>query len=486
MSLIARAKSHPYGVLCAVTVLYAAGLLVYAQIRAFTGDEGFHLLAAQLIGSGMRPYLDFFFPQAPLNAYWNALWMGVFGQSWRVSHVISPLLTTGAVFLTADYCYRRFPEREWRLAAALAALLMTGLNSMVAAYGPLAQAYGICLLLSVAAFRIAIPAADRPAPWLSIGVGVFAGASASGSLLTAPVVPVFLLWTLLANRAGNRWIKSFAFSAGAAIPWLPVLRLAVVSPWVVWFNLVRYHTQFRVLYWPDTTEHDLDVFTSLFASGQALLLVLLAIFGVVFVKVRSGWDWSLHREIYLAGALSLALSAEAATAHPTFSRYFVFTVPFLSIAAVAGLYAIGSRVLDPSRPWWPVIVVLLIGVFGFARTLFDRRDMYRWQDYEILARKIVGITPPGGQILADDHIYFVLHRKPPAGFEFTYSHELDLPPAQETALHVVPQKEVDRQIVSGIYSTLYLCEDDEYYNKLNISRIYPHKETVEDCTLFWK
>ena len=53
--------------------LLAAALMLYAQTWAFTDDEGFHLLAAQLIKGGMRPYLDFCFPQTPLNAYWNAI-----------------------------------------------------------------------------------------------------------------------------------------------------------------------------------------------------------------------------------------------------------------------------------------------------------------------------------------------------------------------------------------------------------------------------
>ena len=47
----------------------AAGLMVYSQTVAFTWDEGFHLLAAQLIRAGERPYLDFCFPQTPFNAY---------------------------------------------------------------------------------------------------------------------------------------------------------------------------------------------------------------------------------------------------------------------------------------------------------------------------------------------------------------------------------------------------------------------------------
>ena len=57
--------------LCGFVAGLFAILLVYSQTAAFAWDEGYHVLAAQLIARGKRPYLDFFFPQAPLNAYWS-------------------------------------------------------------------------------------------------------------------------------------------------------------------------------------------------------------------------------------------------------------------------------------------------------------------------------------------------------------------------------------------------------------------------------
>src|SRR5450759_4382144 len=108
-----------YGVLS----LYAAVFLVYAETWAFTYDEGYHLLAAQLIGAGRTPYIDFCFPQTPLNAYWNAAWMRILGGSWRVPHFFAALFTIGAVLLTADYVLRRFPVRGWRAGGAIAAAL---------------------------------------------------------------------------------------------------------------------------------------------------------------------------------------------------------------------------------------------------------------------------------------------------------------------------------------------------------------------------
>src|SRR6202790_2138310 len=111
----------PHGWPIGVVALYAAGFLFYAEKWAFTWNESYHLLAAQLMGAGKRPYIDFCFPQTPLNAYWNAGWMRVLGEKWRVAQGISALLTIGAVLLIVDYAFRRFPVPSWRFAAAITA-----------------------------------------------------------------------------------------------------------------------------------------------------------------------------------------------------------------------------------------------------------------------------------------------------------------------------------------------------------------------------
>ena len=113
---------RPYFLLCGVVAALTAVLVVYSQTYAFAWDEGFHLLTAQLIIRGKTPYLDWCFPQTLLNAYWNALWMRLFGDTWRTAHALAAVMSAGAVMLTADYVYARFPVPRWRFAAALAVL----------------------------------------------------------------------------------------------------------------------------------------------------------------------------------------------------------------------------------------------------------------------------------------------------------------------------------------------------------------------------
>src|SRR5713226_7727439 len=118
----------PFLWLSGAVSLLAAGLLAYSQtVYSFAWDEGYHLLAAQLVKSGKQPYLDFCFPQTPLNTYWNAAWMWVLGESWRAIHAVSAMLCCGAAWLVAGFARTRFPDVAWRGTAALAVLLMVGL-----------------------------------------------------------------------------------------------------------------------------------------------------------------------------------------------------------------------------------------------------------------------------------------------------------------------------------------------------------------------
>src|ERR1700684_3879805 len=134
-----------YWVLAGTVTLLAAGLLFYSQTDAFAWDEGFHLLTAQLITRGERPYLDFNFSQTPLNAYWNALWMMVFGQTWHTAHAIARLMTMGGIMMTPASLYSPFPVVRWRFAAAIMAVLTLGLNVLIVQYGSIGQAYGLTL-----------------------------------------------------------------------------------------------------------------------------------------------------------------------------------------------------------------------------------------------------------------------------------------------------------------------------------------------------
>ena len=88
----------------------------------------------------------------------------------------------------------------------------------------------------------------------------------------------------LNNRAGNRWIKSAAFVGGALVAFVPVLALFARGPHQVIFNILKYHTLYRRVSWPEATSHDIGVATDWVNSSPTLLFVLLAIAGLFFMQ----------------------------------------------------------------------------------------------------------------------------------------------------------------------------------------------------------
>jgi hypothetical protein len=471
--------------LSVTTAVLFAGLLLYAQTQAFAWDEGFHLLAAQLIMAGKRPYLDFCFPQTPLNAYLTAGWMRVFGQTWRAVHTLAAVWVAGAAFLTADYVRVRFPVPVWRTSGALAALAAVGMNSQVVLFGTIGQSYALCLFLSVAAFRLAVVAVERQGAWQAAAAGFLAGAAAASSLLTASVAPVLLVWMALRNRAGSRWSKLAGFLGGGAIAFLPIAWLYRQGPRQVLFNLVLYQLKYRHVNWDGATSQDINALTAWINSAQGLSLGLLAAAGIWFVARTSDWERERRAEFYLSLCLAGALSAELATAHPTFERYFLLVVPFVAIPAVAGLYAVGSRLAGAQHPVRALAALALLLTLGLGKAIQQDSDSYNWKDIEKIAQQVEKVTPPAGSLWADELFYFQTRRPPPDGMEFAYAHDIDMPAAQAASLHVLTQTELRRRAKAGAYQTVAACYDSENTDAVKAADLYRHKAEVRDCTVFW-
>ncbi len=463
-----------------------AGVLVYSVTRAFVWDEGYHLMAATQISLGKLPYLDFCFPQTPLNAFVNAAIIHLFGQHWRPIHIAATLFSMGSMLLSAHYLLKKFPLQHWRLGLGLCAAVFVGLNEVVIQFGTVGQAYGICLFFSVAAYRVALMTPARAGIWLPLACGLLAGLSAGSSLLTAPILPALLLWIWRYDRVGLSWRKGLAFISGVAIAFSPVFLLYFKNPEQTWFNVVRYHALYRRVDWPSemANHHDLLVFTSLVDSTQALTLALLAVTGVIFLVKQSGWPRWQKGEFYLAAWIAAAEGAYLCTPHPTFGRYFLLLTPFLTIVGMAGLYAIAAKIGYGDRPKWPAGLAASLMALMCTSFCVQSFDQTTWAEYEKIAQKVAEITPKGGRVFADELVYFALQMSPPSGMECSYTHAVVLPPREEKLQHLVSEAELKEQFVRHEYDTIQSCSDPEM-DRLGLPSSYRYKVDIDECSVFW-
>jgi hypothetical protein len=211
---------------------------------------------------------------------------------------------------------------------------------------------------------------------------------------------------------------------------------------------------------------------------------LLAVAGVHFLLKRRDWDRARRAEFYLAGWLAAGLGLFIATAHPTFERYFIFLIPFVSALAAVGLYSVGVRLGSPDNYAWPAGIAIALVALACARAQFLDRDATKWKDYQEIARKVGEVTPAGARLYADELVYFLLQRTPPPGLEFSYSHKIQLTREQENLLHIVSEAELKDQMKAGQFATVENCKDDiiEYYQ---LAELFPNKVDVQDCSIFW-
>jgi len=455
--------------------------MAYSQTRAFVWDEGFHLLAARLIREGKRPYLDFCFPQTPLNAYVNAAWMSLFGEGWRSAHVLATIFLALGIFLAADFVFRRFPVPAWKLPAAMFTAVLTVSVFDVVAFGTVAQAYAICLALIVVAFRLTCVAMRKGSIAVIFSAGLCAGAAAACSMLTAAAVVAILAWCVVENRTA-RWRTAATFLAGAVIPWTPVLWLFREGPRQVWFNVVQYQALYRRVNWGDVTPHDAEVFLGVTESPAALLLILLGAAGVYFVARRG--DRLVRSEYFLCAAIALATSAELLTARPTFDRYFLLTVPFFAIPAAEGLYIAGSRLYRGDRPWRIAGAAAALAVLGLTNQLFGDRDAIKWGQMQKVAVQVEKVTPPGATLFADELTYFLTRRPPPEGMEFSYGHKLELPAAQAQSLHLLPESKLDQMVRAKRFATFESCDEDDM-DRVKADSLYADHADFDTCKVYW-
>lgn len=398
--------------------------------------------------------------------------------------------------LVAGFVFARFRKPGWRLAGGITAALLVGLHLQVIQFGTIAQPYALCMFLSVASFRLVIEAVDQPRSLQPLWAGVCAGAAAASSLLAAPIGPLLFLWMVRHNRTGDRLKKCAQFLGGAAIPFLPLLWLAVQAPRQVLFDVVEFHLFYRALGFSTQALafHNLGVLTTWLNSAQGLLLVLLAAVGLLFLGERSEWDVRRRAEFSLCAWLTGGLGVYLVTPYPTYPQYFVLMTPFLGILASLGAYAIGSRVWTSGgrrAPGWLVLALLGLFTLGLAKSAYQQRRYFvsSWRGIEELAQEINRVTPNDGLVYADEAIYFAARRLPPPGLENQNALDLHLPPAFAASLRVVPPAQVDEWLREGRFATVLIEANDPKVESLHLPRLYARSRKLRcytsDCYIYW-
>ena len=466
----------------ATVAMVGLGLLAFSQLGGiFDGDEGLHIVAAQLVQSGRLPFVEFFYWHQPLYLYVAAGWMSLVADGWRGLHALSALLTAGTALLIGGFVPHTAERAVWRRSTSPLAVVFFAGNVLVLKWGTIGHNYALCMLLSVAAFRLTTAAASRDSTVHAFGAGLCAGGATATSLLVAPLAPILAVWLFVQRRTSNRFRRLAAFVSGAPVAFMPLVVLVAQAPDRTMFGILTHHLFYRVPF-DDPAALQFETLTGWIASPQAVLVVSLGAIGLASLyRLRRRLPvWSL--DLSLCALVTCSLTMFIALAHPPpLTVYFVLTSPFAAILAAYGTTAIG-RVPTQRRTAAAAAAIFAIGLaIPFYRERLWQSD---WERVERFAAEVLRITPPDGEFYTTfSFVYVAARRAPPAGTENAWASEMSLPRERFVELGVLPMDDVTAAIRSGRYRSLVLLDNDPRVD----SRKYPGRLPLDRYwTLRWR
>ena len=335
-----RGQSVQTGVRDSLAAVFALAILL-SQWPLAAGDT-YHVLAAQMVAAGRKPYLDFFLQQVPLYPLICGAWLRIFGTSWQAANLFSGLLICGSAAMVARIASRIFAEADWQAKGIIAAVLLFGLNLQVGQSGDDAQPYALCIFFSLAAWLAALD--TRPTTLRIFLTGLAAGAAVNTSLLAAPFFLLLTGWCAFQTAGPDRARRLFWLVCGALVASIPLAYLAMLAPAQTWFSIVEFQLVYRTAgpALPNVGSHNLHEILDWVYSIQGAVLILLSMAGTLFIFDRKA-PVSTRRSVRYVAFIVVIWSLCLALMPFTWHMYFDLVVPFASLLAATGLCHLCAR-----------------------------------------------------------------------------------------------------------------------------------------------
>jgi 4-amino-4-deoxy-L-arabinose transferase-like glycosyltransferase len=448
-----------------VILLQAVFFYFVSQHRLIDGDEGYYALASRLVLQHKTPYLDFFYPQAPLLPYVYALWLKVCGVSWFSARAFSALLTVFVGGLLYAHVCRE--TKKW--IAGVAAGILFATSSLVFCWFPTVKTFSLSALFLFAAYVVLARIGPASSGWPLAAAGVLFGLSVDTRSYFIALAPVFLFWIF--RRGGERrvlWLVWFA--VGCLVGLLPSAILFLASPDRFFFNNLGFHavraSQGGLLgTWRNKARVIKVLFIGTHTGGQfSILAISSAVLMYILYRRRLRLDSAL-----LAWVLAFVLGVVCLLPNPSALQYFSAIMPFL-IAAVVCWSSEFFQHLQSQRALRfasASAIVLGVGFIGFGVLSFEEylftgpevpglenaADAPNWTLPQVSAvsAAIDQLVLPGEEVATFWPGYiFASWADPVPGFEnnFGMIAAQELSPERRQKYHVVYSSEISRMFAS--------------------------------------
>jgi len=475
-----QARRGHGGVVTSLGFVFALAILLSQWPLAF-GDT-YHLLAAQMVAAGRTPYLDFFVQQVPLYPLICGAWLRIFGTSWQAANLFSGLLICGSAALVARIANRIYGASEWGSKGVIIAVLLFGLNLLVAQSGDDAQPYALCMFFSLAAWLAALD--ERPTTARTFLAGLAAGAAANTSLLAAPFFLILLGWCVAQAAPPDRFRRLLWLAGGAAVASIPLAYLAMLAPAQTWFDIVEFQLFYRTAapgLPKNIAAHNLHQILDWVRSIQGAVLVSWSVAGALFL-FDSKAPGATRRSVGYAAVIAALWALYLALVPLTWHMYFVLLIPYVSLLAAEGLGQFCARARWSQ--WSSRILVgsIIFYSLGLAIPLVAgviSRRPGRWAPPEEAARIVDAQAGPNEPVYSDDEsIYVAARRLPPRGLENRFGTALRLPGGETN----------EDQLREGGFAAVVIAKanNDARIQAIRGGGRYQQSTETKDYVVFWK
>ncbi len=473
-----------------LALVFALAILLSQWPLAF-GDT-YHVLAAQMVAAGRKPYLDFFVQQVPLYPLICGAWMHFFGTSWQAANLLSGLLICGSAAIIARIASRIYAESEWGTKGSIMAVLLVGLNLRVAESGDDAQPYALCIFFCLSAWLAALDV--RPAAMRTFLTGLAAGAALNTSLLAAPFFLILMGWSVFQAAGSDRRRRLLWLVCGAAVASIPLAYLAILAPAQAWFGIVEFQLFYRtsgLALQKNIASHNLHEILDWVCSIQGAVLVLLSAAGSLFLFDRKA-DGFTRRSVGYAASIAVIWALYLALVPLTWHMYFVLIVPYVSLLAAAGLGQLCARA--GLSQWASKIFAGTICLYSLglaiplvAGVISGRPG--RWTPPEEAARIVNAETEANQPVYSDDEsIYVAARRLPPRGLENSFGAALRLPADDYQRAGLAPPEINEERLRTGDFAAVVLtkAKDAARIQAIRSGGLYSQSAETKNYVIFWK
>lgn len=316
--------------LLVIVACQIAAAMVFVFNRTIDADEGFYLAAAQRVADGLMPYVDFFFPQAPLMplSFFALSKWGL--TSLYLLRIIASLAGVGTTLVMYRLVRESLSDRNLAVVAAF----LTAFSGLFLTWHSTFKPYAFVDLALLASFYFFVKTTREGASeksiflaWLLLGIAI------NFRSVFLILLPVYVYALLQQQKRGTLNAKVISMALiGLLFPSLPAIYLFAQAPGEFLFNNLGFHLQREPINpLSALLLHKLTVFGKFLALPQTILLIGMTIGSYVLLRARHIDGSPIYKPAAIFAAL-IGLIYLVPT--PVHLQYFQQTLVFLIILSM--------------------------------------------------------------------------------------------------------------------------------------------------------